>query len=68
MTSIKEIRRQAAKMGIHGVEHMDRRGLVRAIQMKEGHTPCFDTDWCKPEWREYCLWKDECNADDYFQD
>jgi len=68
MISIKEIRQRAAKLGIQGVEHMKRTDLIRTIQATEGHTPCYNTDWCKPEWKEHCVWKDECNAEDYFSD
>jgi len=68
MISTKEIRRRAAKLGIQGVEQMDRTALIRAIQVMEGHTPCYNTDWCTPEWKENCAWKDDCNAEDYFPD
>jgi len=68
MISTKEIRRRAVKLGIQGVEQMDRTTLIRAIQVREGHTPCYNTDWCKLEWKENCAWKDDCNAEDYFPD
>lgn len=66
MHSMEEIRARARALGVEGVDDMDKTTLIRAIQVKEGHTPCFGTDWCKPEWRERCAWKDECSAEDYF--
>ena len=56
---------QAAAAGLQIaplVEAMERAELIRATQLKEGHSPCFGSDWCKPEWREACMWKDECGA------
>lgn len=47
---------------------MDRVTLIRAIQVKEGHQPCYGTDWCKPEWSEKCIWKEGCTAEEYFPD
>jgi len=68
MIPIEKVREQAAGLGIQGIEQMDRKELIRAIQVKEGHTPCYGTDWCKSEWRETCAWKDECSAEEYFSD
>lgn len=68
MIPIQEVRKRAVKLGIHDTKNMNRTELIRAIQSKEGHTPCYNTDWCKPEWKERCAWKDECNAEDYFPD
>ena len=68
MIPMKEIRRRAAGLGIRDVDKMDRTQRIRAIQVREGHTPCYNTPWCKPEWKEHCAWKDECGAEDYFPD
>ncbi len=68
MISIKEIRRRAHELGIQGADKMNRTQLFRDIQVKEGHTPCYNTPWCKPEWKEHCAWRDECDAEDYFPD
>jgi len=55
-------------MGIAGFENMDKCTLIRAIQLKEGHTPCYGTDWCKLEWKETCAWKEDCTAENFFID
>lgn len=68
MISLDSVRRQAASMGIVGVAEMDKRTLIRAIQLKEGHTPCYGTDWCKLEWKEACAWKEDCSAENFFID
>jgi len=68
MIAMKEIRERARKLGIEGYETIDRTALIRAIQAREGHQPCYGTDWCKPEWSEKCCWKDDCTAEDYFPD
>ncbi len=68
MISVDEIRKHAADLGIQGVEHMTRTEMIRAIQHKEGHSACYDTDWCKPEWEETCRWKNVCDAEKYFPD
>lgn len=62
MIPLHEIIAKARMLGIEGAEAMERAELIRAIQLKEGHSPCFGSDWCKPEWREACMWKDECGA------
>lgn len=68
MLAVKEIRELAKRLGIEGCEKMDRITLIRAIQVKEGHQPCYGTDWCKPEWSEKCIWKEGCSAEEYFSD
>jgi len=62
MIPLHKIIAKAKQLGIEGAEAMDRMHLIRAIQVKEGHSPCYGTSWCKPEWKEACMWKDECNA------
>lgn len=68
MISVDEIRKHAADLGVQGIEHMTQTEMIRAIQLKEGHSPCYGTDWCKPEWKEVCVWKDVCDAEKYFLD
>jgi hypothetical protein len=60
MVPLHEIIAKAIALGIEGAGAMDRTELIRAIQVKEGHSPCYGTDWCKPEWKAACIWKDEC--------
>jgi len=68
MIPIEEIRRRADKLGIQDIEHKDRTELIRLIQTTEGHSPCFNTDWCKAEWKLNCYWKDECSSKDFFSE
>ena len=67
MMTLEEIQRKAEVLGIEGATHMNKIDLVRAIQVKEGHSPCYNTNWCRPEWKEACIWRDECKAMKYFQ-
>ena len=60
MIPLHEIIAKAKALGIEGADAMDRTELIRAIQVREGHSPCYGTDWCKPEWKAACIWKDEC--------
>ena len=62
MIPMHEIIAKAQVLGIEGAEGMERIDLIRAIQVREGHSPCYGTDWCMPPWQEACLWKDECKA------
>ncbi|HXH64896.1 MAG TPA: Rho termination factor N-terminal domain-containing protein [Mariprofundaceae bacterium] len=62
MIPLHEIIAKAKLLGIEGAEAMERAELIRAIQIKEGHSPCYGTNWCKPEWKEACIWKDECDS------
>lgn len=68
MISVDEIRKRAADLGTQGIEHMTQTEMIRAIQHKEGHSACYGTDWCKPEWEETCLWENVCDAEKYFSD
>jgi hypothetical protein len=62
MIPLHEIIAKAKALGIEGADTMDRTQLIRAIQVREGHSPCYGTDWCKPEWKAACMWKDECDS------
>jgi len=68
MISIDNIRKRAAALVIEGMEHMTQTELIRTIQIWEGHSPCYGTAWCKPEWKKTCVWKDVCDAENYFPD
>jgi hypothetical protein len=55
MNKIKAI---AKKMALDSGS-MDKKTLIRAIQQKEGNTPCFKTDL--PFCDQYdCCWRDDC--------
>jgi len=43
MISIDNIRKRAAALVIEGMEHMTQTELIRTIQIREGHSPCYGT-------------------------
>ncbi len=54
---ILEIKKIAKKMGI-APKKMKKTELIRAIQVKEGHTPCYKT---KTECGQMdCIWRKDC--------
>lgn len=65
MIPLHEMIAKARLLGIDNAEVMARADLIRAIQRAEGNSPCFGSEWCKPEYRETCMWKDECGAKVY---
>ena len=52
---------RARRLGIQFTSHTSKLRLIRNIQSKEGHYPCFGTDE-----RSYCPggceWEDECKS------
>ena len=41
---------------------MERAEAIRGIRIEEGYPPA---EWCRPEWRAACRWKDEGGAKIY---
>jgi len=62
MIPIGEIRKMARHLGVEDAGHLGKDELIRAIQVREGHQPCFGSQWCNPCQWERCLWKADCNA------
>lgn len=54
---VKEIRKIAKEMGINGTK-MLKVDLVRAIQLKEGNTPCYQTGIIPCPQSDCCWWTD----------
>lgn len=54
---VKEIRKIAREMGINGTK-MRKVDLIRAIQLKEGNTPCYQTGIVACAQRDCCWWAD----------
>ncbi len=54
---VKEIRVIAKKMGINGSK-MLKADLIRAIQIKEGNTPCFQSGVIACPQTKCCWWGD----------
>lgn len=59
---LEKIRRRARSLGIKLAERMKHDDLIRAIQVAEGKSPCFDQQWCRPSRHQRCNWKHDCHA------
>ncbi|MFN2105619.1 MAG: response regulator [Candidatus Promineifilaceae bacterium] len=59
---LEEIRRRARKLNLKHTEHMEKDELIRAIQVAEGKSPCFDQPWCRPSVHLMCSWRHDCHA------
>jgi hypothetical protein len=55
---VKEIRKKAKEMGINGTK-MVKADLIRAIQIKEGNAPCFQSGIIDCP-QKGCSWWDDC--------
>ncbi|MDI6791909.1 MAG: Rho termination factor N-terminal domain-containing protein [bacterium] len=55
---IADVRKKAKEMGLKAAR-MKKADLIRAIQMAEGNSPCFETagDCCD---QTNCYWIDDC--------
>lgn len=56
--NVKEIKDIAQKMDINPGK-MKKTDLIRTIQMKEGHMPCYQTDAESCDQME-CCWRSDC--------
>lgn len=54
---IQKVRQIAMEWGIDTKVIRTKKDLIRAIQVSEGHDPCFKT---KNECENDCLWKHDC--------
>ncbi|MCX8043273.1 MAG: SAP domain-containing protein [Desulfobacterota bacterium] len=56
---INEIRAKAKALGLNIALGMKKPDIIRAIQIREGNTPCFQTnpDQCG---QSGCLWRQDC--------
>ena len=62
MIPLKQIQAHAKQLGLTGIESLEKDELIRAIQVKEGHDPCFDAPWCNICRREDCRWSKDCKS------
>ena len=54
---IQEIRELAMTSGVDTRTYRSKQDMIRAIQVSEGNSPCFQTDeTCYND----CLWKEDC--------
>ena len=56
--TVKEIKKLAKEMGLNGSK-MVKVDLIRAIQVKEGNTPCYQTGVVSCDQRG-CCWFGDC--------
>jgi len=61
--SLLQLRRKAMTLGIEQYETLDRVRLIRAVQIREGHAPCYNTEYCDGCIRHACPWRFECTAE-----
>jgi len=54
---MQEIRAIAKKWGVNIKVGRSKRDIIRDIQVKEGHSPCYHA---KEECGNDCLWKPDC--------
>jgi hypothetical protein len=57
---LPEIKEKASTMGIK-VGKMKKGEIIRAIQAKEGNSPCFDTGKAAECGQSNCLWREDCH-------
>jgi len=62
MIPLEKIQKHAKAINITAYEHLEKQQLIRTIQEKEGHFPCFGRRWCNRLVKEACCWKDDCPA------
>jgi len=56
--NMNSIRARAKKMAIDPGS-MDKKGLIRAIQEREGNVPCFKTELSACDQQD-CCWRSDC--------
>lgn len=56
----QEVKEIARKLGVK-TEKLDKGELIRAIQSKEGNTPCFGVGEATECGQSGCLWREDCN-------
>ena len=54
---MQEIRTIAKKWGVNIKVGRSKQDIIRDIQIREGHSPCYHT---KDECENDCLWKPDC--------
>lgn len=58
--TLKEIRVKARGLGVKYYSKMKKDDLIRAVQEKEGNSPCYQNIYdC---WEFDCLWRPDCQG------
>ncbi len=56
---LKEIKAKARKLGMNPGK-MEKKELIRAIQTKEGNSPCYQSEIASVCGLYNCFWRDDC--------
>ena len=57
---LKDIRDKGRSLGVKNYSKLGKADLIRAIQEKEGNTPCYQNIYdC---WQFDCLWRPDCQS------
>ena len=57
---LKDIRAKGRDLGVKNYSRMVKTDLIRAIQEKEGNSPCYQNVYdC---WQYDCLWRPDCQG------
>ena len=56
---LPEVRELAAKRGLK-TDKMKKAEVIRAVQVAEGNTACFDTGTATECGQQSCLWREDC--------
>ena len=57
---LKEIRAKARELEVKNHSRLTKADLIRAIQAKEGNSPCYQTIYdC---WQFDCVWRPDCQG------
>jgi len=61
--NVTEIRGKARQLGMKNYSRLNKADLIRAIQVAEGHAPCYQQiNDCRVE---DCLWHPDCQGSSY---
>jgi hypothetical protein len=57
---LKDIRDKARSLGVKNYSKLSKGNLIRAIQEKEGNSPCYQNIYdCR---QDDCLWRPDCQG------
>lgn len=57
---LKDIRAKARDLGVKNYSRLKKDDLIRAVQEKEGNSPCYQN--IADCWEFDCLWRPDCQG------